>query len=185
MAHLIETPEPADAAELAELLLAGWLETYPHQGAGIDEPWIRTQRADQSGAAGAARWREFTARAAAEPQRCFCRVVRQRGAAGGRGAAVGVLCGLRAPVEGGGTEVSLGPMYLRASVQGRGLGGRLMAEFLAWAEPDPIALWVTEYNEPAVRFYLRHGFRPTGERELWRERLPNLRLRRPPTVAPH
>ncbi|MEU6503745.1 hypothetical protein ABZ895_29825 [Streptomyces californicus] len=36
--------------------------------------------------------------------------------------------------------------------------------------------WVTEYDAGAVRFYERHGFRATGERELWRGRLPNVRM---------
>ncbi|MBD2827538.1 hypothetical protein ID875_02385 [Streptomyces globisporus] len=51
-----------------------------------------------------------------------------------------------------------------------------MDEFLAWAGGAPVRLWVTEYNAGAVRFYERHGFRATGERELWRGRLPNVRM---------
>ncbi|AUG75821.1 N-acetyltransferase [Kitasatospora sp. MMS16-BH015] len=161
---MIDAPRPADAEQLGPLLLRVWLETYPHPAAGIDEEWIREQRGSAATAEGIDQWREFIAAAQREPEVSYCRVVRR-----GTGL-VGVICGLR------GELVTLGPMYLLEEVQGSGLGGRLMAEFLAWAGSDPMALWVTEYNERAVRFYRRYGFEPTGERELWRGRLPNLRM---------
>ncbi|MEW2188658.1 GNAT family N-acetyltransferase [Streptomyces microflavus] len=91
----------------------------------------------------------------------------------GIGAAItGVLCGRRDE------SVTLGPMYLLDEVQGHGIGGQLMGEFSLWADGAPIHLWVTEYNGRAIRFYGRYGFRLTGERELWRDRLPNVRMAR-------
>ncbi|MEU0759350.1 GNAT family N-acetyltransferase [Streptomyces microflavus] len=75
-------------------------------------------------------------------------------------------------------SVTLGPMYLLDEVQGQGIGGQLMGEFFLWADGAPIHLWVTEYNGRAIRFYGRYGFRLTGERELWRDRLPNVRMAR-------
>ncbi|MEU3715535.1 GNAT family N-acetyltransferase [Streptomyces californicus] len=107
------------------------------------------------------REREFIEAAERRPDLSFCRVVRS---------GAGFLCGRR------GETVSLGPMYLLEEVRGHGVGGRLMDEFLAWAGGAPVRLWVTEYNAGAVRFYERHGFRATGERELWRGRLPNVRM---------
>lgn len=53
-----------------------------------------------------------------------------------------------------------------------------MGEFFAWAEDAPMRLWVTDYNERAIRFYERYGFKTTGERELWRGKLPNVRMTR-------
>jgi hypothetical protein len=38
----------------------------------------------------------------------------------------------------------------------------------------PMHLWVIEYNETAVRFYERHGYKLTGVGELWRGKLPNV-----------
>ncbi|MFG2292286.1 GNAT family N-acetyltransferase [Streptomyces sp. NPDC048603] len=43
-------------------------------------------------------------------------------------------------------------MYLLDEAQGRGIGGRLMDEFLTRAGSAPIRLWVTDYNERAIRF---------------------------------
>jgi ribosomal protein S18 acetylase RimI-like enzyme len=54
-----------------------------------------------------------------------------------------------------------------------------MGEVLGWAGAAPIRLWVSEFNTRAVRFYIRYGFVATGERELWRGRLRNLRMVRP------
>jgi ribosomal protein S18 acetylase RimI-like enzyme len=67
-------------------------------------------------------------------------------------------------------------MYFLRDAQNLGLGSRLMGEFLAWAGEATIHLWVTAYNEGAIRFYARYGFEQTGEQELWRGRLPNLRM---------
>ncbi|MEV6354055.1 GNAT family N-acetyltransferase [Streptomyces hydrogenans] len=184
MTHVIEPAVPDDASRLGPLLLRAWLQTYPRREAGIDEEWIREHRGAAATPEGIARWRDFIEAALRDPDLLFCRVVRSEaeteaevGAESGAPVEavkeiVGVLCGRR------GEEVTLGPMYLLNHVQGQGLGDRLMAEFLDWAGAARMCLWVTEYNEGAVRFYRRHGFEPTGDRELWQGRLPNLRMAR-------
>ncbi|MFC9265182.1 GNAT family N-acetyltransferase [Streptomyces hydrogenans] len=178
MTHVIEPALPDDASRLGPLLLRAWLQTYPHREAGIDEEWIREHRGSSATAEGIARWRDFIEAALRDPDLLFCRVVRSEAEAEAGASAetvreiVGVLCGRR------GEEVTLGPMYLLNHVRGRGLGDRLMAEFLDWAGGARMRLWVTEYNEGAVRFYRRHGFETTGDRELWQGRLPNVRMTR-------
>ncbi|GAB3410856.1 GNAT family N-acetyltransferase [Flindersiella endophytica] len=48
-------------------------------------------------------------------------------------------------------------LYLHPSWRGRGLGDRLVA--LAKAQrPEGLQLWTFQVNEPACRFYERHGF---------------------------
>lgn len=143
-----------------------WLQTYPNAEAGVDEAWIREHRGFSATAEGIARWREFIEAAGRRPELLFCRVVRSGTEI------VGFLCGRRDEV------VTLGPMYLLEQARGHGAGGLLRGEFLAWAGGAPIRLWVTEYNDRAVRFYERYGFEATGERELWRGRLPNMRMAR-------
>lgn len=164
MTLLVAPAAPEDAEALGPLQLRVWLETYPCEDAGIDEAWVREVQASAAGAEGIDRWRDFIEAVGREPNLRFCRVVRS-----GTGI-VGFLCGLREE------EVTLGPMYLLNDVQRRGVGDRLMREFLAWAGDTPMRLWVTDYNDRAVRFYERYGFRRTGERQLWRGRLPNVRM---------
>ncbi|MGR6998584.1 GNAT family N-acetyltransferase [Yinghuangia aomiensis] len=172
MTFVIEAARPDDSAWLGPLLLTAWLQTYPNPKVGIDEGSIREHRSSSATVEGIIRWREFIEAANRQPDQLFCRVVRSENEI------VGVLCGRRGEV------VALGPMYLLNHVQGAGVGVRLMSEFFAWAGAAPICLWVTDYNEGAVRFYQRHGFTFTGERELWRGRLPNLRMRRAVTSGP-
>lgn len=169
MDHVIECPLADDAPEIARVLLTAWIQTYPNRRAGIDEARIREQRGSATTPEAIAPWREFIVRAARQPDQFLCRVVRCRDGI------VGVLCGRRDE-----EAVNLGPMYLLRRAQGGGVGGRLMNVFLDWAGEAPIRLWVTSYNERAVRFYQRYGFRATGEQRLWRDRLPNLCMVRAP-----
>ncbi|MDA5281181.1 GNAT family N-acetyltransferase [Streptomyces sp. Isolate_45] len=170
MVHQIEPPQPDDAASVGWMQLEAWLQTYPNEVVGIDEAWVREHRGSAVTAEGIARWREFIEQAVRQPELLFCRVVRSGSEV------VGVLCGRRD--EG----VTLGPMYLLDKAQGRGIGGRLMDEFLAWAGDSRMHLWVTDYNTRAIRFYERYGFSTTGERELWRDKLPNVRMAREPIL---
>ncbi|MEU1899341.1 GNAT family N-acetyltransferase [Nocardiopsis dassonvillei] len=169
MDHVIEAPRADDASEIARVLLAAWIQTYPDEQAGIDEEWIRVHRGAATSPEEVAQWREFIVRAEYQPDELFCRVVRYQGEI------VGFLCGRREA-----DAVNLGPMYLLRKAQGSGLGGRLMDVFLDWAGATPMRLWVTAYNERAIRFYQRYGFEATGERLLWRGRLPNMRMARAP-----
>ncbi|MFE2428977.1 GNAT family N-acetyltransferase [Streptomyces sp. NPDC059373] len=166
MSHLIEAPRPDEAAAVGQMYLVAWLQTYPNEDAGIDETWIRKHRGSATTAEGTAQWREFIEEATRQPDRFFCRVVRSGAEV------VGILCGRRDD------HVTLGPMYLLNEAQGQGVGPRLMSEFLAWAGDAPVRLWVTAYNERAVRFYQQYGFNATGECEFWRGRLPNIRMAR-------
>ncbi|MFG3042989.1 GNAT family N-acetyltransferase [Streptomyces sp. NPDC048330] len=166
MTLVIDAARPDDSARLGPLLLRAWLQTYPNPEVGIDEEWIRERRGSSATEEGIARWREFIEAANKSPDSLFCRVVRSGAEI------VGVLCGRR------GDGVSLGPMHVLSHVQGQGLGSRMMTDFFTWAGAGTVSLWVTEYNESAVRFYQRHGFTTTGERELWQGRLPNLRMTR-------
>ncbi|WP_329126531.1 GNAT family N-acetyltransferase [Streptomyces sp. NBC_01465] len=166
MTYVIEAARADDCVWLGPFLLRAWLQTYPNPESGIDEDWIREHRGPSATVEGVTRWREFIEAANRQPDRMFCRVVRSETEN------VGVICGRRDEV------VTLGPMYLLSHAQGQGLGARMMTEFLAWAEPAPVSLWVTDYNESAVRFYQRHGFEVTGERTTWQGRLPNLRMTR-------
>jgi GNAT superfamily N-acetyltransferase len=166
MTHLIEPPHTADASAIGQIQLEAWLQTYPNEQAEIDETWIRDHRGSAATAEGIAQWREFIEETKRKPDRLFCRVVRTTAGI------VGFMCGRRDDV------VTLGPMYLLNEAQGHGTGSRLMREFLAWAGDTPMRLWVTAYNERAIRFYERYGFKPTGEQELWKGKLPNIRMAR-------
>ncbi len=57
-------------------------------------------------------------------------------------------------------------LYVRATAQNLGLGGRLMRQSLSWLEdrfPGPLWLGVWSENFGAQRFYQRYGFDKVGE----------------------
>ena len=54
-------------------------------------------------------------------------------------------------------------LYVAPGFQGRGIGGRLLAEATA-AAPGGLALHAFERNHAARRFYERHGFRAAERR---------------------
>ncbi|MEU6229760.1 GNAT family N-acetyltransferase [Streptomyces sp. NPDC047042] len=164
-------PSLREAEELSRVHLTAWLETYPSAANGIDVAWIRESVGWVVAPEGVARWREGIEAAALRPQQDFCRIARSGDQA------VGFLCGHRGDVT------TLGPMYVLAKFTGHGIGSRLMDEYLEWVGGKPVFLWVTTYNERAVRFYARHGFVDSGERQLWKGRLPNMRMMRSPHLV--
>lgn len=72
----------------------------------------------------------------------------------------------------------LDQLYLDPAWQGRGIGGRLV-QLAKERCPAGLALWTFQVNEPARRFYERHGFvaaeRTDGHRN--EEREPDIRYR--------
>lgn len=71
----------------------------------------------------------------------------------------GVVKGM---VEVNGEEIE--KLYVEPAFQGRGIGAALLEH--AVSQLGASWLWALEKNEGALRFYMRHGFAPTGERKL-------------------
>jgi ribosomal protein S18 acetylase RimI-like enzyme len=69
-------------------------------------------------------------------------------------------------------------LYLAPEWRGRGVGDRLVT-LAKQREPDGLQLWTFQVNDPAQRFYRRHGFvvveRTNGETN--EEREPDVRFR--------
>ncbi|WP_037668658.1 GNAT family N-acetyltransferase [Streptomyces griseus] len=55
-------------------------------------------------------------------------------------------------------EELLSQLYLDPTWRGRGIGDRFVA-LAKERRPDGLSLWTFQVNEPARRFYERHGFR--------------------------
>ncbi|WP_255472351.1 GNAT family N-acetyltransferase [Quadrisphaera setariae] len=81
--------------------------------------------------------------------------------------------------EGDHGEAVLEALYLLRSEHGTGLADRLLGSALGWAGGRAVRLEVSPLSVRAVPFYRRHGFRPTGETGVFRDRVPTLRMRRP------
>jgi GNAT superfamily N-acetyltransferase len=69
-------------------------------------------------------------------------------------------------------------LYLAPDRRGQGLGYLLIEKAKA-QRPGGLSLWTFQVNEPARRFYLRHGFREVErtDGEHNEEREPDIRMR--------
>ena len=54
-------------------------------------------------------------------------------------------------------------LYVDSFFQSRGIGAKLLAKAEA---SGATKLWALEKNVKAIKFYMRHGFMPTGEKKL-------------------
>ena len=60
-----------------------------------------------------------------------------------------------------GTQIE--KLFVEPVLQGNGIGAKLLETAISYGADH---LWALEKNEKAIRFYQRHGFRPTGARML-------------------
>jgi GNAT superfamily N-acetyltransferase len=115
-----------------------FLETLDQAGAHPDEYW-RTRAANRSATS-----------------RLF-------GAVAGDGRWLGTMGGFHPP---GARYPLLVGVYVTPALRGRGHGltDALLTSVVDWAgeRADHLLLHVHEQNEPAIRYYRRHGFEPTG-----------------------
>jgi ribosomal protein S18 acetylase RimI-like enzyme len=91
---------------------------------------------------------------------------------------MGTATGKPDPHEEGGREIVA--MWVDPAHRGRGVGAELIDELVRWARSEgspSIALWVAENNDPARRLYERCGFVATGERDVMRPGVDQVRMR--------
>ena len=155
MTTAIRRAVPADAPALAELGEQTFIETFGHLYAPEDLQTFLDESHSEAA----------YARTLADP--AYALWIAERD-----GKAIGYAqagpCGLPHPdVQPGDGELKR--LYLRASEQNGGVGGRLFAEALRWLERDgPRTLWISVWSENfgAQRFYARHGFEFVAEYEF-------------------
>jgi RimJ/RimL family protein N-acetyltransferase len=68
------------------------------------------------------------------------------------------------PLPGG--DVEIVSVWAHPSARGTGLAAEVVGAVLTWAKDRPeVSLWVAEDNPAAERFYVKLGFRRTGEQQ--------------------
>lgn len=151
----IRRAKPADAALLADLGVATFVETFGHLYTPQD---LQAFLEESHGLAA-------YAKVLADP--AYALWIAERD-----GEAVGYAqagpCGLPHP-EASPADGELKRLYVRADAQGAGIGEALLRQALAWLERDgPRTLWISVWSENfgAQRFYARHGFTFAGEYEF-------------------
>lgn len=75
------------------------------------------------------------------------------------GPVVGLVGGHRATPG----QTELVSMWVAPQARGHGVGQALIDAVVAWATGDPVELWVTHGNDPAIALYERAGFAVTDD----------------------
>ncbi len=150
----IELPKIGDEIELAPMHIQAWKDAYIVPESGLTAEAIDVQLAhlltDTT-------FRKNTIIESLEnPDAVLYRVVKNQS-----GEIVGFMHGSKHE-----EYTELDGLYLLNEAKGSGTGGRLMEEFLKWADTDkPCRLEVFSFNETAIGFYVRYGFEKT-DREM-------------------
>lgn len=161
-------PEDAEAAR--RMQADAWRATYPNQQAGVSRTWVEEETAKWLTAAALTQSRAVI-EGILRDERQFYRVAE----CGDR--LVGFVHALR---KDDGT-VELQAVYTAPDTFGSGLGEQLLRQAIDDAAGAAMGLSVASYNQRAIRFYEKHGFRVVpGSEALYREVVPLIRMRRPP-----
>lgn len=135
---LILPPQEGDEIAIGKIHLQSWQESYRDDEHGITEKVINDLRGDTATEGGNEIRRKIFAESRETPNRVLYRVVKTD---------VGEIVGFMHCIK---NEVKneLMAIYLLNEAKGAGTGGRLMEEFLTWADKDkPAVLRVFSANE--------------------------------------
>lgn len=149
----IEKAEPTDAADISRVSRKTWQATYPNEELGITVEDIRERTDGRDGELVDQKielWRN-TIESSGENHEVFVARVGDE------------VVGFINPKIGKNGKRRLGAIYVSPEAQGNGYGAALLLTALEWhgGESD-IYLQVTAYNQSAIEFYERFGFKRTG-----------------------
>ncbi|WP_203580274.1 GNAT family N-acetyltransferase [Microbacterium hibisci] len=150
MTFTVREPEPPDAAEIADLHVVTWQETYSHllPADYFDAAWVEDRhrmwtRLLEGG-------RDRRVRIAEED-----------------GRVIGLALSAPSTPQGDDTpprERQLYMLYVLAAAHGRGVGQALLDEVLG---DEPAVLWVAKENPRAIAFYRKNGFEFDGPEQTY------------------
>ncbi|MBY0310287.1 GNAT family N-acetyltransferase [Patescibacteria group bacterium] len=149
-AFTIKVPQEGDEISLAPMHIQAWKETYIVPESGLTGESIDTMLAHLL--ADTTYRKNVINESLTSPNVVLYRVVKN-----GAGEIVGFLHGTKNE-----SYNELEAIYLLNEAKGSGVGGKLMEEFLNWADGDtPCRLEAFAFNDPAIGFYVRYGFKKT------------------------
>ena len=148
---VIEQAVPEDAQEICSVLGKTWFDTYPNAEAGITREDIRLRIEGERGERiqpSIDRWRN-TIETSDGSHAVYVARMNDK------------IVGMAAPSFIGGMR-RVGALYVLPEVQGKGVGSALMQKVLEWhGTGEAIYLAVARYNQKAIDFYKRFGFKQT------------------------
>ncbi len=148
----INRATPADAETIVAIRSQAWLSIYPRSSLGITKADILRHIEGEHGqrlAATIAHWRNrITEEDGVHSVTFVARLSNQ-------------VVGFVGPRHHDGKQ-RIGTLYVSESVRGQGIGTQLLQRAIAWFNQlEDIYLYVVSYNDRAIAFYERYGFKKT------------------------
>lgn len=167
----IEAPKNGDEVGVGTMHKQAWTETYLNPEDDITKEVIDDLIGHVSGEGGNDYRRKIFAEARISPEKILYRVIKNN-----NGKIVGFMHCTKEEAYN-----ELGGLYLLDEAKGTGVGGKLMEEFLAWADKGkPCQLEVFATNEKAIGFYTKYGFVKTDKpTEHYKDKLELIIMVRP------
>lgn len=163
-----------DVIGIGEAHLLSWLETYPNEDYGVTEGWIKEEFGYlvKSGVAANGHDNGIPFRRKVIEKldsNTLYEVAKDED---------GKIQGFMHVDKKDGI-VNLNAIYLTNALKGTGVAYRLMDQAVAFAGNLPMELQVVAYNERAIKFYEKYGFKKGEiEKELFHGKMPVLNMKR-------
>lgn len=143
-------PRQEDLASLGEMLAQSWRDTYPSEAHGVSREWVGAEIQSWYEPKARQKWRDAYKDTLRDPIHFFYRVARTADMQ-----VIGFVGGNKLPFS-----QELRNLYVDKAYHGTGVAHELLQQFLAWTDPmAPITLDVASYNERAIIFYKKYGFK--------------------------
>lgn len=157
-----------DAAKARSMQAESWLATYPSEKNGVPYEWVK-QRTDK--------W--MTPENLEESKQIIAKVLGDSNQfyrlAEKNGEVVGFVHVL---TKDDGTK-QLGAIYTNPRTLGSGIAQRLMGVADEWIDGTQTTLEVVSYNDRAIRFYEKHGFKKVeGSEHMYADKMPVINMMR-------
>lgn len=167
----IRPPVDGDEVGIGPMQVQAWREAYLHPEIGVTDDAIQDAIAFVATEDGDNHRKGVFMETREKPNDVLYRVVKDR-----RGKVVGFMHAMKHE-----TTNELGGIYLLNVVKGKGIGDKLMAEFLDWIDKTkPTTLQVIAFNDRALLFYQKYGFSKTDTHlEPFKVKFPLVEMVRP------
>ena len=159
----------ADTEALRRIHADSWRATYPNDEHGVSQAWVEGHVTAWLTPDALERSRSIVEEAINDRDG-FYRLAERDGE---------VMGFVRATTRDDGTK-ELKAIYVRPDMFGSGIGGQLMSQAMAWIgkESDAV-LEVVSYNQRAIRFYEKFGFKKVAGSEcMYRDKMPVITMMR-------
>jgi len=144
----IRDARESDTETIMRMHAASWLDTYPNETQGVSREWVEERTGKWASQEKLASRRERIVQSLTDPNFMY------KIAVSSDNTVIGFACPVRDK-----ESQRVGGLYVDKAWQGKGVGGALMNEIIAWADPKrPLELEVASYNERAKAFYRKYGF---------------------------